>query len=721
MNVAHHLRALAALPPREAGRRVAGRLRRELALLAERFRVAFAPTYARTVPGETLARRLPAGYPPPPEPWRGELAQLAAAALEHRFDLLGSGPVRVAYGAPATGVAGVVYAPQDRPPAGANPANRRESRRLAAAIDDPGYRPIDWQLDFKSGHRFDARLWRGAMPVGARPGVDVKVPWELARMYHLPRLALAARAATDAPGDARFLPPARYAGEFRNQVLDFAATNPPRFGVNWVCPMEAGLRAANILLAHDLFDAAGIRFDAAFEAVLVRLVREHGLFIAANMEWDEIARGNHYLADVAGLAFIAAYLPRSPRSDAWLAFAARALAEEMRFQFHDDGGNFEASTAYHRLSTEMALYATAVIIGLPEEKRQALADYDHRLWSGPPKLSPAPAPLFPFPAAPGRRTPFAPEHFERLRRAVRFAADAAKPDGRLPQVGDNDSGRLYSLRPGEDGMDHRHLADAGSGLFADPALAAHAGGRACEGWLVAALAGLAAGERIPAVPQPAPARLPLLDDEAEFLRLRDGLAADPGLTSRSLDIPLPAPAVDPATLTPVVFPDFGLYVLRGGQFYLAVRCPEPGPRRLTGHAHCDLLCVELHHAGRDLVADPGSYLYTPFPALRNAYRGPLAHFAPLLDGVDPADLRQDLFALPWRMACKRLAFCRLGFIGEIAGQGQLARRVVEVRAASVRVTDFAPSGGAKLLSPFCPEITVTHGYGTKTTRPVCAF
>ena len=362
--------------------------------------------------------------------------------------------------------------------------------------------------------------------------------------------------------------------------------------------------------------------------------------------------------------------------------------------------------------------AWAVIPGLPEQNRQALAGYDHGLWSGPPRLAPAPAPLFPFPAAPGRRTPFAPEHFERLRRALRFAADAAKPDGRLPQVGDNDSGRLFSLRPGEDGMDHRHLADAGSGLFADPALAAHAGGRACEGWLVAALAGLGPGERIPAGPQPG---LPRLDDEADFLRLQGELAADPGLASRSLDIPLPAPAVDPATLTPVVFPDFGLFVLRGGQFYLAVRCPEPGPRRLTGHAHCDLLCVELHHAGRDLVADPGSYLYTPFPALRNAYRGPLAHFAPLLDGVDPADLRQDLFALPWRMACKRLAFCRLGFIAEIAGRGQLARRVVEVRAASVRVTDFAPAGGPRLLSPFCPEITVTHGYGTKTTRPVCAF
>ena len=215
--------------------------------------------------------------------------------------------------------------------------------------------------------------------------------------------------------------------------------------------------------------------------------------------------------------------------------------------------------------------------------------------------------------------------------------------------------------------------------------------------------------------------MPPVDDEAEFRRLRDVSLAENDTTSNTLEIPLPLPEVDTAALSPAAFPDFGLFVLTGGGFYLAVRCPEPGPKRLFGHSHCDLLALELHHAGRDLITDPGSFLYTPFPALRNAYRGPTAHFVPLLEGLVPADLDRDLFDLSWRVSCRRLCFCRLGFIGELAGADCRVRRVVEILPDRLRVTDVAPARGPALVSPFRPQIEVSDGYGRKTTHPVCAF
>ena len=46
----------------------------------------------------------------------------------------------------------------------------------------------------------------------------------------------------------------------------------------------------------------------------------------------------------------------------------------------------ESSTAYHRISTEMMLYATALILGLPKNKKEALANYDHKRWKKHPKL-----------------------------------------------------------------------------------------------------------------------------------------------------------------------------------------------------------------------------------------------------------------------------------------------------------------------------------------------
>ncbi len=50
-------------------------------------------------------------------------------------------------------------------------------------IDD-NYQPLDWQRDFKSGFRYDAKQWflsqRKIMPLAK--GVDLKVPWELSRL-----------------------------------------------------------------------------------------------------------------------------------------------------------------------------------------------------------------------------------------------------------------------------------------------------------------------------------------------------------------------------------------------------------------------------------------------------------------------------------------------------------------------------------------------------------
>ena len=72
-----------------------------------------------------------------------------------------------------------------------NPANLKESRRIWRMIHS-GYEPIDWQLDFKSGFRWSESDWYKQIPFftpDISRGVDIKVPWELARMQHLPLLA----------------------------------------------------------------------------------------------------------------------------------------------------------------------------------------------------------------------------------------------------------------------------------------------------------------------------------------------------------------------------------------------------------------------------------------------------------------------------------------------------------------------------------------------------
>jgi hypothetical protein len=266
-----------------------------------------------------------------PAPSRGALAarraaleKLGAQYLEHRFDLLGSGWTKVSRGMRCRGMEGHRYDPSGPPKASGhahamsrvNRSNRDEAGRILALLDR-GYEPIDWQLDFKSGYRWSESTWfRRIRVYGNPPGADIKVPWELGRCQHLPQLALLhALWRDDRPADA-----ARVFREFRNQVLDFIGSNPPRFGVQWACPMDVAIRLANWLSAFDLFRAAGAESDPAFENVFGRSVYEHALHVSANLEWTAELRSNHYLADLAGLAFAAGHLAPSEDADRWLAF-----------------------------------------------------------------------------------------------------------------------------------------------------------------------------------------------------------------------------------------------------------------------------------------------------------------------------------------------------------------------------------------------------------------
>jgi uncharacterized heparinase superfamily protein len=434
-------------PPAVTARRAAGAAKRRLREARRRAIDALAPSYA--APPDGALRAL---FAVAPAPVRVDAAQCAdlrawcALILAHRFDLLGSGWSEVRHGVRCGGLLGHRYGPHERVEADAggawlaarvNRANRGEAVRIWRLVDGP-YAPIDWQLDFRSGFRWREDRPSGRIAYGADPGADVKVPWELARMQHLGTLAAAATVMVDDAG-APILPPVRAAAEVRDEILDFMAQNPPRFGVNWCCAMDVAIRATNWLLACDLLRAGGVAIDAPFARMLARSMIDHGRFIIEHLEWDPVVRGNHYLADVAGLMFVAAALPRTRETDGWWRFARRELDAEIPRQFLPDGGSFEASTSYHRLSGEIAAYAAALVQG-----------------RDPGGLGPAAA--------------------ERLRAAGCFAAAIAGEGRLLSRVGDDDSGRFVRLEPRFEGADerggpverhddHRHLVRAIGALF----------------------------------------------------------------------------------------------------------------------------------------------------------------------------------------------------------------------------------------------------------------
>jgi hypothetical protein len=530
----------------------------------------------------------------------------------------------------------------------------------------------DWSTDFKSGHRWSAAEWHRVVRIEV-DGADVKVPWELARMQHLPQLALAALAG--------ILPAGRAAQAFRDDVGSFLAANPPGWGVNWTNAMEVALRAANWLIAWDLLGAAGARFDDAFTAALRGAVRAHGRHIAENLEWHPRYRGNHYLADLAGLAMCGAWLD-DDEADGWLAFGVRGMEEECARQFNADGSGFEGSTCYHRLSGEIVAWATAVARALPASRLARLAALRPR------PLSPQHG-LFAAPAA-SSGEPFAPAHFERLRRIARFTLAAMKPGGRIAQIGDNDSGRFARLSWGRnagDALDHRCSAAAllalvgeGEGGGYDAAIFAQLARRAPASAPVAPDAGSAGWDEA-------------LRDAGPPVRSRV-LARGPGLA---------------AGLTAAAFPDFGLYVLRSDRLWLGVRCGEAGLEPLGAHAHNDQLAIELAVDGKEVVRDPGSYVYTP-RAERDAYRAASAHDVPRLEGREPASLADGTFLLRERTGARCLHFSRRGFVGLHRGYGAPVWRAVSLTDEELRVDDFSAAG--ELAVPG-PQVSFSAGYGER--------
>jgi len=397
------------------------------------------PTYGTANQGGELRSLLDAA-PPPSEVGLDEdlLEESTGHYLRHRFDLLGSGWTTVGYGMRCRGVHGFSYPPSPSPdpdPHGEwlrgriNPGNLARAREIWRLLDGD-YEPIDWQIDFKSGYRWSERRWHHHIPFKEGGGVDVKVPWELARMQHLMELAWAfACAERDRPG---FRDSSVYAREFRNQILDFCATNPPRFGVNWRCTMDVAIRVANWLLAYGLFRTHGAVFDPSFERVLAASVFDHTKHIVSHLEWFEHGRGNHYLANICGLIFAAAALPGSEKTDKWLAFGARELVREVEHQFHPDGTGAEASTAYHCLCVEMVAYASAVLLGLPEPRQEKLRA--SRCAVGVTSTD-------------SSNTIFPPWYTERMERMAEFVVALTKPYNSIPQIGDNDSGRFVIVLP----------------------------------------------------------------------------------------------------------------------------------------------------------------------------------------------------------------------------------------------------------------------------------
>lgn len=594
-------------------------------------------------------------------------------------------------------------------------SNLKESQRIWLLIRQgkwakSQYLPIDWQVDIKSGFRWSGHCHYTRIAISPEPGVDIKSPWELSRMQHLPPMAIAAIHGVQRDECIQ---------EIRAQILDFIATNPPRQGVNWACPMDVAIRVSNWLLAVDILQSDSVDLDKGFLHVFVRSIHEHAQHIVSNLEWAEEPRSNHYLADIVGLMFASAYLPSNVETQDWSAFAVREFIKELRLQFHLDGGCYEASTGYHRLSSEMAIFGVALLLGLEQEDAlRVAAGQSCRLKVRPPQ-SLDPLPLYH--TASGQLTLVPPDIVERLARMAELVADITKPDGKVVMIGDQDSGRFFKIDlaamsdipyQDEDPTDHRHLLSAAGALLGRSDLSEQGG----RNWLDGSLIAMLAKRCLHSGPDTFSAHNFSIGSQQKLLAERERLLGLKESCRRLICIPLSGG--EGKAIQCAAYPDFGVYVQQGGDFFLSVRCFDPVLPGVYGHSHDDNLSVEIQLAGEDLVTDPGTMAYTSFPELRNLYRSAEAHFAPRV--VDQSAMR---VIAPFLVNHQARGYCQyfgsMGFSGRLEGGDWMVSRLVLIEPDRILIIDGSEGGDLAPLAEKQNEITVAAGYGKKTERSIC--
>ena len=542
------------------------------------------------------------------------LANVAFRNANHEFDLLGSGWVKVSLGADFFGFAGGKYPAE---PENAIPIhrrvtrpNRQYARKLNCLIQQP-YEPIEWLADFRSGYRWRADTYYTDLTIGKPYASDIKLPWELGRLQHLPRMA--AIVLSDL-GARSFL-----VSEIKNQIFDFLASNPPEFGPNWGCPMDVGIRASNLSITYSILAAGNIDFGGPFGRELAAALLSHGRFIFQNLEWSESRRSNHYLCDVAGLVFIGASLTPTPETIMWLSFGIFEICKEFKNQFQSDGSNYEGSTNYHRLSLEVCVYALAVAGGLSEDMISAMEETPFTIpvscrVSLPGNLGQEAASLVrSFPA----------EITQKLLNAREFLEAVSIQNGDLVQIGDTDSGRFVVLD-----IVLKQETDSANELRENPinvnatlsALNALLG-RETPGSLSSAVVSHLLNGKHPF--------LELQHEPRTYLPVSYGdecLGGDEKFTHR---YEFSLPHLEVMKIQQNYFPDFGLVVWRCDNFHMTFRVARHERSDAPfGHTHDDNLGVTLWSNGEWIIEDPGTFVYTSVPELRRRYQRAEAHFVP---------------------------------------------------------------------------------------------
>jgi hypothetical protein len=399
---------------------------------------------------------------------------------------------------------------------------------------------IDWHFDPVHDVSLQKEWWQKMLRPTSILGADPKIVWELNRHHHLVTLAQAFVISGDD----------RYRGEIVLQLSQWLTANPPKYGINWSSSLELAFRLIAWLWVWFLCgkEKAFGRLTDQFIAALVT----HADHIENNLS-VYFSPNTHLSGEALGLYYIGVLMPGLKGAQRWRSIGEQWLMRCLEDHVLIDGGYMERSLWYHRYTTDFYLHFYLLSLKNLDSTAKSLE--------------------------------------KPLQQLGNFLMYSMQPDRKLPNVGDDDGGRLLAL-DGLPGNDPRGTLDTLAAIF----------------------------------------------DSGHFISFTDAFPEEAIwlLGPRAIASFKPDISQGPEEVSKI-FTETGYAFLRSGwkedDVCVTFDCGPHGWFN-CGHAHADMLSIQLYAREKALISDPGTYSYQE--PWRDWFRCSESHAVMRVDGKYPA-------------------------------------------------------------------------------------
>lgn len=405
---------------------------------------------------------------------------------------------------------------------------------------------IEYNVDYISGYKWEKSKYFKYYRIINMEDSDIKVVWELSRGHYLLWLGEAYLITQDE----------KYAEKVIDLLDHWIKNNRYLFSINWTSAMEVSIRALNWIYAINMIKESRAYKNTEMADIVLYLYCHYD-FIYNNLEKRFLYSANHYSANMMGLIYLATLFRDDINNTKYtndIKYFIEEFYFEVRTQLLPGGVHYERSIGYHKLTAEIYLLT---YIRLKAEGINIPADITVRLI-----------------------------------KMVKYIDQYIKPNGSVPNIGDNDDGRIlpfvsYSFD------NHLYLLDIAQNTFSD----------------------------YESFNCPNPTIDSLIIFNNQYINRSIKLESREGIK-------------------PIIHDDAGIYIIQNHSIYLLIintlpsGYPSEFKSRITSHTHCDLLSFELSYNEEDIFVDPGTFTYTRDVNVRNIFRSSIYHNTVSIDNKD---------------------------------------------------------------------------------------